>query len=136
MTRPAVTPSAAGAFLALATLLSALAGASLLAPGGPLDVIWRVKPKAHAELLAMGPLAGIGFLGLSVIMAAASVGCFARRRWGWGLAVVIFVVNGLADGARIAFGAPLEGAIGVTAAALIVWWLAQVRVRATFRRAR
>jgi len=56
-----------------------------------------------------------------------------RRRWGRGLAAVIFVVNGLADGARIPSGAPLEGAIGVTAAAQIVWWLAQTRVRATFK---
>ncbi|MEP6967010.1 MAG: hypothetical protein ABI906_02915 [Pseudomonadota bacterium] len=121
-----------GLFFALAMVLTAAAGASLLSPNGPLDVMWRLKPSEHAILLRMGPLVGIGFIGLSAAMMATSVGCFARRRWGWGLAVAIFVVNGLADAARVLGGAPVEGALGVTVATLIVWWLTRPRVRRLF----
>ena len=83
--------------------------------------------------MGMGSLAGFGFCGLSVAMAAASIGCFARRRWGWDLALAIFVGNGLADAARIPLGAPSEGVLGVTVAAVIVGWLTRPRVRDLFR---
>ena len=132
MTRRPVTPIAMGLFFALAMVLTATAGASLLAPNGPLDVMWRLKPSEHAVLLGMGPLVGSGSIGLSAAMMATSVGCFTRRRWGWGLAVAIFVVNGLADAARILSGTPFEGVFGVTVAAFIVWWLTRLRVRRLF----
>ena len=128
-----VTPIAGGLFFAIAAILTAAAGVSLLAPNGALDVMWRIKPRDHETLLGMGPLVGFGFCGLSVAMAAASIGCFAQHRWGWGLALTIFVVNGLADAARIPLGAPSEGVLGVTVAAIIVWWLTRPRVRDLFR---
>lgn len=131
--RRPVTPIAAGLFFAMATVLTAAAGVSLLTPHGPLDVMWRIKPRDHETLLAMGPLVGFGFCGLSIAMAAASFGCFARLRWGWGLALAIFIVNGLADAARIPFGSPWEGIFGVTVVAVIVWWLTRPRVRDLFR---
>ncbi len=127
-----VTPVAAGLFFAIATVLTAAAGVSLLSPNRSLDVIWRIKPRDHQALLAMGPLVGFGFCGLSVAMAAASIGCFGRLRWGWGLALTIFVVNGLADAARIPLGAPSEGVLGVAVATGIVWWLTRPRVRDLF----
>jgi hypothetical protein len=128
-----VTPIAAGLFFAIATVLTAAAGVSLLTPNRALDIMWRIKPRDHETLLGMGPLVGFGFCGLSVVMAAASIGCFAKLRWGWDLAVAIFVVNGLADAARIPLGAPSEGVLGVTVAAVIVWWLTRPRVRGLFR---
>jgi hypothetical protein len=111
-----------------------LAGASLLTPGGPLDWIWRAKPDEHRQLLEMGPAVGAGFLGLAVVMALASLGSFARRRWAWPLALAIFAVNALGDAARIPAGALAEGLIGIAVTAAILWWLTRQPVRALFDR--
>ena len=128
-----VTPLVAGTFFAFATLLVALAGVSLLFPGGPLDAMWRIKPREHAQLLTHAPLVGTGFLLLGMVMGAASIGCFARRHWGWILAVTIFVANGVADLARIPLGAPGEGLLGAAITGLLVWWLTRPRVHSLFR---
>jgi hypothetical protein len=128
------TPVVAGVFFAISTLICLAAGASLLTPGGPLEWMWRIKPAEYRQMLAMGPLAGAGFLALALAMAAASAGTFGRRRWGWRLAMGIFAVNGLGDAARIFTGAWTEGIFGVFMAALILWWLARPGVRAVFDR--
>jgi hypothetical protein len=131
MDRP-VTPYALAGFFALSTLLILAAGTSLLTPGGALDWIWTIKPAEHARLLAMGPVVGAGFLVLSLAMAAAAYGTFSRRRWGYRLAVAIFLVNGLGDAARGLSGGPAEGVIGVMVTAIILWWLSRSKVRRLF----
>jgi hypothetical protein len=132
MTERPITPLALGFFFAPATLITFVVGLSFLFPDGPLDIIWRLKPQDHDWLKSHGPFTPAGFLLLSVIMAAASAGCFARRRWGWVLAIIVFSANGLVDAARIAFGAPVEGTLGATVSAAVVWWLIQPRVRRLF----
>lgn len=131
MNRP-VTPYALAGFFALSTLLTLMAGTSLLTPGGALDWIWAIKPAEHAQLLAMGPMVGAGFLALSLAMAATACGTFKRRRWGYWLAVAIFLINGLSDAARGLSGGLAEGVIGVSVTALILWWLARAKVRRLF----
>lgn len=131
MNRP-VTPYALAGFFALSTLLTFAAGTSLLTPTGPLDWIWAIKPAEHAELLAMGPVVGAGFLALSLAMAAAAYGTFTRRRWGYWLAALIFLVNGLSDAARGLSGGLVEGMIGVTVTAIVLWWLTRPKVRRLF----
>jgi hypothetical protein len=128
------TPILLGLFFLFATLMCALAGLSLLTPGGALDAIWRLKPDEQAQLLALGPAVGAGFLALALVMAAASCGAFARRRWGRRLAIAIFAANAVGDAARIALGGVLEGAIGVAVTAIILWWLTREKVRASFDR--
>ena len=130
----ASTPQVLGVFFAFATAMCALAGLSLMTPDGPLDAIWGWKPDEHARLLALGPAVGAGFLLLALAMATASFGNFARRRWGWRLAMAIFTVNALADAARVPFGGPWEGLIGLTVTAAILWWLTRDRVRRSFDR--
>ena len=112
--------------------MCALAGASLLSPSGPLDWIWRWKPAEHEQLLRLGPAAGAAFLGLALVMALASIGAFARRRWAWPLALAIFAANAIGDAARIPSDAVAEGLIGVALTAAILWWLTRPAVRALF----
>lgn len=114
--------------------MCALAGTSLLTPGGPLDWIWWIKPGEHRQLLELGPAVGAGFLGLALVMAMASFGSFARRRWAWALALAIFAVNAFGDAARIPFGALAEGLVGLAATGAILWWLTRPSVRALFDR--
>jgi hypothetical protein len=127
-----VTPVLLGGFFVFATTMCLIAGLSLLTPSGPLDWIWRVKPAEHRELLQFGPIVGIGFLGLALVMAAASIGSFTRRRWGWRLALLVFVANAAGDAARMPFGAVWQGLLGVAVTGAIVWRL--TRVRADFDR--
>jgi len=112
--------------------MCALAGASLLMPDGPLDWIWRFKPEEHRRLLALGPAVGAFFLALALVMALASFGCFARRRWAWPLSLAIFAANAIGDAARIPSGALAEGLVGVGVTGAILWWLTRPRVRALF----
>jgi hypothetical protein len=129
-----LTPVLLGGFFVFATIMCLVAGLSLLTPSGPLDWIWRVKPAEHRQLLQFGPIVGIGFLGLALVMAGASIGSFTRRRWGWRLALAIFALNATGDAARIPSGAVWEGLLGVAVTGAILWWLTRARVRADFDR--
>ena len=126
------TPILLGAFFAFATAMCVLAGVTLLVPGAAAEHVWRIKPDEYHRLLQMGPGVGAGFLLLAFVMALAAYGTFRRRLWGWRLALVIFALNGLGDAVRIPFGAAVEGAIGIAAAATILWWLLRPPVRALF----
>ena len=133
-TRRPATPAILGVFLLFASAMAGVAAETLLEPGGPFDFVWRIKPEEHARLLAMGPLVGLGFSALSVAAAAIAVGVFQRRRWSWWAAVLGIAANGVGGALRGLSGGPLEGAIGVTVAGAIVWWLTRPRVRALFDR--
>ncbi|MGZ6004430.1 MAG: hypothetical protein ACXWK1_21225 [Caulobacteraceae bacterium] len=132
--REPITPTAVGVFFAAACVITLVTAITLLAPGGPLDIVWRIKPREHGQLLALSPLAGMGFLLFSAVSAATSLGALGRRQWAWRLALAVFVLNGLSDAARIAFGAWGEGLVGVAATGLIAWWLTRSRVQALFLR--
>jgi hypothetical protein len=69
---------------------------------------------------------------LAIVMVSASIGCSRRRKWGWRLAVTIFVINGLSDAGQILMGHILEGAIGVAVAGAILFYLSRPTVRETF----
>jgi hypothetical protein len=133
-TRPPVTPVALGVFSLFAATMAALSSVTLLAPGTPLDAMWRIKPAAHAQLLAMGPVVGVGFALLCGAALATSVGTFGRRRWGWWAAVVGVCANATGDAINALAGSWAEGLVGVSITAAIVWWLTRPSVRALFRR--
>jgi hypothetical protein len=132
--RAPITPLALAGFFTFAMVMSLAAAVSLTTPGTALDGIWDVKPKAHAQLLAMGPWVGYGFAGLGVIAIFGARGALLRRQWGWRLAIIALAVNGLADAARIPFGAVVEGLVGVAVTGTMLWWLTRPRVRALFDR--
>jgi hypothetical protein len=130
--REPVTPWLLGAFCLFATAMALLAAVTLLNPGTVLDGAWSLKPGAHAELAAMGSWVGYGFAALAIVAIWTARGVLTRRLWGWRLAVAGLAVNGLADAARIPFGAVLEGLTGVAVTGAILWWLTRPRVRALF----
>ncbi len=105
---------------------------SLLFPNSFLHWIWTYQPQKLAKMLAAKPWSGIGLLALAPIMALAAKGAFQRRHWGWFLAISIFAMNGAIDLSRIVTGAPLQGAIGVLAATLVMYWLTRPKVKTLF----
>lgn len=129
-----LAPALVGAFFVFATAMALLAGVTLLTPGSPLDAVWNIKPRAHAQLLAMGPWVGWGFLLLACVSGLASYGSFCRRRWGWGLALALLGINGASDAIGAAGGAWVQGLVGVVLATAIAAWLIQPKIRAQFER--
>ena len=113
--------------------MAAVAGISLLFPGGWLATIWHLKPHEYRQLLKFGWLAGAGFLLLAAVLGSASWGCFHHRRWGWLLAVILIGINATADLARLAMGGTVEGLMGIVIAGAMLWWLARPPVSASFR---
>jgi len=97
-----------------------------------LEVIWKLYPARRAVLMPYRVWLGPGFLILAIIMASASIGCFRRRIWGWWLAVIIFLINGLSDAGQILIGHFREGGIGVAVAGFILFYLSQPHVRGAF----
>lgn len=101
-------------------------------PRGACDWMWAIKPFAYLTLRAIAPWGGIGFLLLAAAMSLTAFGGLQHRRWGWTLAVAIFVVNALADAARLIAGDVLEGLIGTLAAGAIVYALLRPNVSGVF----
>lgn len=132
--RRAYAPLILGVFFLVATKICFVAAFTLLAPGTWVDGIWAIKPAEYRQLLALGPLSGIGFGALSVVMALASIGTFLRSRRGWWLVVAIFAINGLGDATQMFFGRYIEGGIGVLAAALALFVITQPRIKSSFQR--
>ena len=105
---------------------------ALLAPGSAFEEVWGLYPARRSLLMPYRAWLAPGFLLLAIAMALASIGCFRRRRWGWRLAVAIFVVNGLGDLAQLLFGHFLEGGIGVAVAGAILCYLSRPATRSLF----
>jgi len=119
-------------FFAIATCILLGVGMTLLRPGSILEAIWKLYPARRAVLMPYRVWLGPGFLILAIAMASASIGCFRRRVWGWWLAVVIFLINGLGDAGQILIGHLLEGGIGVAVAGAVLFYLSRTTVRRVF----
>jgi hypothetical protein len=119
-------------FFAIATCILLGVGPALLWPGSKLEVIWKLYPSRRAVLMPYRVWLGPGFLILAIVIASASIGCFRRRIWGWWLAVVIFLINGLSDAGQILIGHFLEGGVGIAVAGVILFYLSRPHVRGAF----
>jgi uncharacterized membrane protein (DUF2068 family) len=84
-------------FFAFGTFMAALSVAMLLLPGTSLDRLWQLNPQAKQGLAHSGALGMVLMLAVSSACAAAAVGVWRCRRWGWWLAVAILSVNLAAD---------------------------------------
>ena len=124
--------SAVGVFLVFGALMAFLAGTTLVWPGTALDHAWVLNPRAYWELAPFGKAVGTLFLLLGAALAAASMGWFKRRRWGWRLAVAIIAIQVLGDLVNVFLGRVVEGGIGVTIAGALLFYLLRAQVRAVF----
>jgi hypothetical protein len=118
--------------LLVSTAIALITGVSLVFPGSFLDRIWALNRGAYIEFATLGRPAGILLVILGFICAIAAAGLLKRRKWAWGLAVGLFVVNVSGDAARIFTGEPVKGAFGAAIAAGFVIYLTRSRVREYF----
>lgn len=131
-TGPRWAVTAIGAFLFFGAIMALLAGTSLIWRGTFFDRMWTLNRSAYGQLSAFGWAVGIPFLALSVALAVAGMGWFARRLWGWRLTVIIIATQVLGDLITMLTGHIRRGAPGVVIAGALLFFLLRRKVRAIF----
>jgi hypothetical protein len=126
--------AAIGAFLYFGATMAGLAATTLLWHGTVLDRAWILNPKAYQQLAPLGSKIGVLFLILALALAAAGIGWFHRRLWGWALAVAIIGTQVMGDTINLIKGDVLRGGTGFLIAGLLLFYLLTPRVRAAFAR--
>jgi hypothetical protein len=108
------------AFFAFGATACAVTVAALLKPGGELDVLWRLNPKAQLVFQQIGtPLSVLLMLMVGTACAWAAVGLARQKKWGRRLAIGILAVNLVGDSVsaivrhdpRTLIGLPIGGAM-------------------------
>ena len=130
--KPPLGLTAVAVFLFFGALMASLAAITLTFRGTFLDYAWRLNPAAYAQLSPLGAPIGIVFFLLAAALAAAATGWVRRRRWGWTLAVIIIATQVVGDFANLLRGDVLRGAVGVTIAGALLFYMTRPRVRAAF----
>jgi hypothetical protein len=121
-----------GVFLLFGAVMASLAGTTLIWQGTLFDKMWVLNASAYRQLAPFGKTVGVPFLALSAALAAAGVGWFGRRLWGWRLAVVIIATQVLGDLVSIFMGHFGRGATGVTIAGGLLFYVLRPEVRTAF----
>jgi hypothetical protein len=121
-----------GVFFLFGATMAAYAAVTLLNPWTVLDRLWVLNKTGHAQLVSLGTGAGLGFVVLSALLCAASVGWFRRRYWAWLLGTTIIAINAVGDLINGVRGEWLKGAIGVAIASLLLLYMTRNGVRNYF----
>lgn len=129
--RPAGVTALACLF-SLGVLASGLSAISLLDPGGFLEPMWRLNPRARESFSRMGAWAPLLLAVVCIACAACAYGFFTGRRWGYWLGAGGLLVNAAGDVVNAALGIEPRALIGVPIVALILWYLSSSRVRGFF----
>jgi hypothetical protein len=124
--------AALAAFFCLGCLLSLTSAVALLFPGGVLEPMWRLNPRAREAFAGMGHWAIALLLPVSLACGAASLGLWRRRPWGLVVAIAVLSINLLGDIANTVLGTEPRAAFGIPVAAALLVYLASRRVRAQF----
>jgi hypothetical protein len=124
--------TAVGIFLFFGAIMASLAATTLFWRGTPLDRMWALNRAAHRQLAPLDGTVGILFLLLGAALAAAGIGWFRRRIWGWRLAVAIIAIQVLGDAFNCVRGDWLRGGTGVVIAGALLLFLLRPKVRAAF----
>lgn len=112
--------------------MASLAAITLLLRGTSLDHIWSLNPTAYGQLAPSGRSVGVLFLLLGVALAAAGIGWFRRRLWGWRLAVAIVAIQIVGNVINCIRGDWLHGGIGVVIAGALLLFLLRPTVKKAF----
>lgn len=124
--------AALAVFFCLGCLISATSALALLFPGGFLEPMWRLNPRAREAFAGMGPWAIALLLPVSAACGAASLGLWRGRRWGLVVAIAVLSINLLGDVANTVLGIEPRAALGIPVAAALLLYLASRRVRTHF----
>lgn len=124
--------AAVGVFLFFGATVASLAAITLLWRGTYLDPIWSLDPTAYRQLAPLGRDVGVPFLLLGLALAAAGIGWFRRRLWGWRLTVAIIAIQIVGDVMNCIRGDWLHGGIGVVIAGALLLFLLRPTIKNAF----
>jgi hypothetical protein len=124
--------SGLSAFFALGAVISATSLVALLFPGGILEPMWRINPRAREQFQVMGIWGPVLMAVVSTACAAASVGLWRGRRFGYLLGVTLLTVSLLGDLANALLGVEPRAWVGVPVAAALLALLTSRSSRAFF----
>ena len=120
------------AFAFAASGVSAASAASLLWPGGPLEAMWRINPRAREDFAALGIWSAILLGVLSIVSLIAAIGLWHRTRAGYRLVVVGLILNLIGDVLNIIVRRQLAAAFGIPIVIAILAYLMTRNVREYF----
>jgi len=129
--RPAGVTALACLF-AVGVLASGLSAISLLNPGGALEPMWKLNPRARESFSRMGVWAPLLLAVVCAACAACAYGFFVGRRWAYPLGVGGLLVNVTGDIVNAVLGIEPRAVVGVPIVALILWYLFSSKVRDFF----
>ena len=110
-------------FFLAGTLISFLAGVSLLVPSALFETMWRINSRGHDGLARIG-LWGVALLfAASISCAAAAIGLWLRARWGHRIAVTLIAINLLSDVANAVLVMEPRAIVGVPIALAVPFYL-------------
>jgi uncharacterized membrane protein (DUF2068 family) len=112
--------------------MASLTAIALLTPGGALESLWKVNPRAHDEFSKIGAWGIVLMLFVAGVCVAAARGVWTRARWGYRLAVFGLSVNLVADlVSAIVLHDPVR-LVGIPIAGAVVAYLLSSGVRSQF----
>jgi Predicted membrane protein (DUF2127) len=124
--------TALAVFFGAGAVIAATSCVSLLYPGGVLEPMWRLNPRARDAFSGIGAWSNVLLAAVALACAAAAAGLWRGRRWGHRLAVLLIGVNLAGDIVNVALGVDRRAAVGVPIAAAILAYLLHRRARAFF----
>jgi hypothetical protein len=119
-------------FFLLGAVISFTASASLLVPNNFLEPMWRLNPRGHQGLSAIGIWAVALLAVVSVFCGLAAVGLWRRSAWGHKIAIALIGINLISDVANVLMGTEPRAIVGVPIAAVILAYLFSKKVRQYF----
>jgi hypothetical protein len=119
-------------FFAVGATISLVTIVALLFPGGVLEPLWRLNPRARTGFATLGAWAPVLLAAVGLGCAAAARGLWSGRRWGRRLAMAPLAVNLAGNSVTVVLGMEPRALVGIPIAALLLLFLATARVRAYF----
>jgi hypothetical protein len=130
--RPPKGLVALSVFFGAGALIAATTGVALLWPGGGLEPMWHLNPRAHQAFLQMGPWAIALMGGVALACALSARGLWIQARWGHCLALLLLVVNLVGDTTNALIAGDLRTLIGLPIAGGLIAYLLSPGVRRLF----
>ena len=130
---PGIGIKAIGVFFLLASGIALTSGLSLCFPGGVLEWIWQINPRAHLSFAHLGTWSIALLAILSFVCLGTGIGLWRDRRWGYWSAVIIFGINLLGDLLNFLLGSEPRAIYGIPIVATLLAYLFSRKVRLHFR---
>ena len=124
--------AALSVFFALGAAIACTAAVSLAFPESPLEILWRLNPRARTELGGLGLWSAALMLVVACACAASAVGLWRGARWGQVVALGVLAVHIVGDTLGALTGVEPRAVVGIPIVGLLIGYLLSARARRFF----